>query len=1017
MALTNDSSLKPPEGGIHSANYHSEISLKNCARSTALRGVVALVCLAILCGCSNSVGKGSNDGSSSAETASLTVNCTPAIIFTNQTSACVATLQGAGTSGASPVWSIVDTTMGSVSQSGLFTPARAGTVIIYAGLDRTGLVGSATITVKDPPPSNLTYSKSKIMVSVGEFTYVQPSVVGVVDQFSISPQLPEGLLLFDPLHGRCGTEDDRYTRSGTICGTPKVASPETVYTVTASNSSGSTSTTLTISVRIGAPSSFAYPLSTINATVGQAIPSDVPSVAGAVDLFSVSPELPPGLVLDASTGTISGVPAAVTPQADYVVTATNANGSSDATVTISVAQQQIVLELGHEQPISTLRMGNDRVLSADTSAHWALWDYSSGALLANGDGMRPFNNCVIHYMGEHCPYPVPSRFLQAADMAGQNFVIAVSNGLEVHAQSDGHLISSVVFRGLNQFGLEPLSPDFYSQMTNWWQLASDGSYISIGSQTGLYVFTPQATLLFSKAGDYSKALSNSAPDRLYVALGPAGANVIESISIPDGTSTNSSSFTGAFNSWFGDGSRFLSSSGNRVFVYSKTGTQEAAVDLPSIVGLGGQGSWIWTFDRGRLEIYPVGSQTSALSWNGEGDRYIKSGVTLSAQTLGFVSYSYAANTGSVEKFNVVDLSGLSPVESSYSFPVEYGSSYAATSSSQWIAGNGNGVILDGASLSSSPRYFGYGDAWSIAGTVSRAAISTANGKILVIDPNSQTIERQIDLSAGKIAISDDGSLLGAATYFGISGSSGFLDRTLTFYSLPSGAVTSTFPYSLNSSSPVLFDFTLSASGTMMGRATGTFQQSSTGSSWLFARQVSHIDGSTIWSDNPSPYNNDAYYLTPPFLSPDGSLIAATLGPRKSQTSITSILKDSVGGIGNVPGYAVGWIDNNRFLANIYSMDVNGILHYASCSIYSATGEVLASPPLPELASLQPVGRDTIYDPSRNAIYSLTTGQPVWMASFTNLYTRLNPLTNKGVGAVAGNYVVYKSGPRVVAEPF
>jgi len=970
----------------------------------------------VFCGCGGSGTKDTSHTGSFNEPATLTVNCTPSVIFTNQTSACVATPKGTQNPGTALVWSVVDTAMGSVSQSGLFTPAKAGSVTVSAGFNGTGLVGSATVTVKDTPPSNLSYSRSKITLSVGEYIYLPPSVVGVVDQFSISPQLPEGLLLFDPMHGQCGSEDDRYTKVGTICGTPKTASPETTYTVTASNSSGSTSTTLAISVRVGAPSSFAYPLSTINAIVGKPISSDIPSVTGAVDLFSITPELPPGLILDASTGTISGVPTAVAPSSVYTVTATNANGSTDATVTISVAQPQVVLELGHEQPINTLRMGNNRVLSADTFSHWALWDYSSSALLADGDGMRPLSNCRYHSMGELCPTSVPARYLQAADMAGQNLVIAVSNGLEVRAQSDGHLISSIVFRGLNLYGPDPISPDFYNQITSWWQLASDGSYITIGSQAGIYVFTPQGRLLFSKPGDYSKALSYSAPDALQVALGPAGAKVIESISILDGTSAITPSFTTAFNSWFTDGNRFLTSGGNGIYVYSKTGIQEAAISLPTYVTFGGQGEWVWALISGRLDVYPIGSGTPAFSWGGQGSGSAE-GIVSSASTLSFVSYSYSSDTGGVSKFHVIDLSSSSPTEISFTFPIEYGIQYAASSASEWVAGNRNGVVLDGASLAGTPRYFGRGDAWSIAGSPGHAAISTANGKIVIIDPYSQTLEGEIEQSAGKLALSADGSTLGAATYLANVNINAFLDRSLKFYSLPSGNVVSSFPYSAGSGSSALFDFSLSSSGTRMGRVTGTFQQTAAGSSWLFTRQVSHIDGAMVWSDNPSPYNNDAYYLAPPFLSPDGSLIAATLGPRKSQDSVTSILKDSVGGLGSFPGYAVGWIDNNQLLVNNYSLDANGYLRYVSCSIYSATGALLANPPLPELARFQPARAGWIYDPSRNTIFSSTTGQPVWKASFTDPYARLDPITNRAVGAVAGDFVVYKSGPRIIAEPF
>jgi len=910
-----------------------------------------------------------------------------------------------------------------MSDSGVFTPKSVGTAIVTAySKQDVSKNGSVILTIKNPAPSNLVYPK-KIIANVGEFVQVAPWWVGVVEHFSVSPYLPENLNILNGAPCR----SVRYA-SGYICGTPKAASPETVYTVTASNSTGSTSTTLSIVVRAGTPSNFAYPLATINATAGEAIPSDIPSVTGPVDAFSIVPALPAGLILNSATGTISGTPTAVTSQADYVVTAINSNGSTDTTVTISVAQaNNTLLELGHAQAIQTLRLVGGHVLSADSSAHWALWDYSSGALLASGDVMPLFNNCVWAQWPAFCPSSVPTS--NVIDMAGQIFVVAVANGLEVHAQSDGHLISLIVFEGLNLYALA-FDGSTNDRIVNWWQLASDGSYISIGSESGLFLYSPKGQLILSKPGDYALAYDYpsvstfSAPDAVHVAKGPAGANVIESISISDGTSTKSPPLFSSFHSWFADGARFLTHDSNTVFVYSNTGQQQAAVSLPTLAGLGGEGNWIWT-DGGSLgsgfKIYPIGSETPALSLDYPVG--VSSSIVPSASTLGFVSSEKLETSPGHYvcchnfKFNVVDLSGPNPMKTDFLLPVEYpaqadASWYAASSSSQWIAGNGNGVILDGASLSNTPRYFGFGDAWSIAGSLGKAAISTANGKILIIDPYSQILQQAIDFSAGKVALSGDGRLLGASAYFGNSSSGIFPDQTLNFYSLPSGTITSSFPYSADGSSPELFDFSLSTSGTTMGRVSGVLQKSAAGPSWLFARQVSDIGRAMIWSDTPSPYNSDPHYIASPLLSPDGTLIAATLGPRKSQASITSILKDSVGGLASVPGFAAGWIDNNRLLINRYSDDYGQ--HYLGCSIYSDAGVPLASPLLPELTSFQPITADKIYDASRNTIYSLTTGQSVWTATHP---ISVNPFTSTGVGAVAGNFVVYKSGHRFVIEPF
>jgi hypothetical protein len=86
-----------------------------------------------------------------------------------------------------------------------------------------------------------------------------------------------------------------------------------------------------------APSNLSYSPATISGTVGTAISNLTPTVTGTVDTYSVSPSLPAGLSINASTGVISGTPSAVAASATYTVTAANAGGSTTTTVTVVVA--------------------------------------------------------------------------------------------------------------------------------------------------------------------------------------------------------------------------------------------------------------------------------------------------------------------------------------------------------------------------------------------------------------------------------------------------------------------------------------------------------------------------------------------------------------------------------------------------------------------------------------------------------------------------------------------------------
>ena len=85
-----------------------------------------------------------------------------------------------------------------------------------------------------------------------------------------------------------------------------------------------------------APSNLSYTPSTISGTVEVAISSLTPTVTGTVDTYSVSPALPSGLSINATSGVISGTPTAIAASATYTVTAANEGGSTTATVTVTV---------------------------------------------------------------------------------------------------------------------------------------------------------------------------------------------------------------------------------------------------------------------------------------------------------------------------------------------------------------------------------------------------------------------------------------------------------------------------------------------------------------------------------------------------------------------------------------------------------------------------------------------------------------------------------------------------------
>jgi hypothetical protein len=85
------------------------------------------------------------------------------------------------------------------------------------------------------------------------------------------------------------------------------------------------------------PTGLAYSMATATYLVGTAIDPNIPTVSGGVPTsWAVSPALPAGLVLETTSGVISGTPTAGAAQAAYTVTASNGGGSTTATISLTV---------------------------------------------------------------------------------------------------------------------------------------------------------------------------------------------------------------------------------------------------------------------------------------------------------------------------------------------------------------------------------------------------------------------------------------------------------------------------------------------------------------------------------------------------------------------------------------------------------------------------------------------------------------------------------------------------------
>jgi hypothetical protein len=172
-----------------------------------------------------------------------------------------------------------------------------------------------------PPAPKLSYNGSAPFPAVmGEAIALTPAVSGRVDHYTVSPSLPSGLSL--------------NARSGVISGTPTQASAPAMFLVSATDAGGRITFPLMLSVT-EPPSGLSY-LSPVNVTVGAALAPLSPNIAGSADHYSVSPNLPPGIVLNGSSGVLSGTPTEARSLAPYTITANSLAGSTRFVLVLTV---------------------------------------------------------------------------------------------------------------------------------------------------------------------------------------------------------------------------------------------------------------------------------------------------------------------------------------------------------------------------------------------------------------------------------------------------------------------------------------------------------------------------------------------------------------------------------------------------------------------------------------------------------------------------------------------------------
>ena len=212
--------------------------------------------------------------------------------------------------------------------------AAAGSYTITATNSGGSAGATISITVNDVAPA-FTYSGSPFTYTKGAAisTLTPNSTGGAITGCSPSTTLPAGLSL---------------SSGCVISGTPTAITSSGSYTMTGSNSGGSATATISITVNDAVPD-ISYNPSSLSYTVRDAITAAAPSNSGgAIVSCNASPTLPTGLSIS-NACVISGTPGSSTIQTatSYTVTATNTGGSATSTISVTVNDQPQILFYGN----------------------------------------------------------------------------------------------------------------------------------------------------------------------------------------------------------------------------------------------------------------------------------------------------------------------------------------------------------------------------------------------------------------------------------------------------------------------------------------------------------------------------------------------------------------------------------------------------------------------------------------------------------------------------------------------
>ncbi|MEC8353763.1 MAG: ELWxxDGT repeat protein, partial [Candidatus Thermoplasmatota archaeon] len=206
--------------------------------------------------------------------------------------------------------------------------------------------------------------------------------------------------------------------NGVISGTPTdLQLTPTMYTITATNANGSSSTTINLTIIDTPPGTITYSPHDMVLTKNELMTPNVPTVTGDITTWETYPvNLPPGLNFGANNGTIWGTPSIIlVSPITYTIWANNSGGSSTTTVNITINDQIPTITYSPSDYIFTVNDTISPSISPSISGG-AITTWAINATLPNGVFFGPNNGTIYGMAGQL--WPQHTYLITAANSGG-----------------------------------------------------------------------------------------------------------------------------------------------------------------------------------------------------------------------------------------------------------------------------------------------------------------------------------------------------------------------------------------------------------------------------------------------------------------------------------------------------------------------------------------------------------------------------------------------------------------------